>query len=296
MKGTTRIQQLIDAGEMIMAIGAHDALSAILIEQAGFNAIYVGSFATEATFMGNPDIGLMSKTERLMIAGNIAKAVGIPVIVDMETGYGNAINLIDVVRDSEAAGLAGIQIEDQVIPPKCPFLTDAPTNPLISVEEMCGRIRAGIDAREDSSFKIIVRSNVIGTVPIERYYQDGLIEEVVRRSNAYAAAGADVIFVNALSADEVHYFADAIRAPLMGMFSPSAPLPISLFEEVGYQMVIGSVCSLHMAARGLIDGLRDLRETRDWGAIQDRLITDEEFASIVHSAAYAPLYDRYQIP
>ena len=114
MKGPARIQQLIDSGEMVVAIGAHDALSAVLIERAGFNAIYVGSFATEATFLGNPDIGLMSRSDRLSISRNIVKAVGIPVIADMETGYGNAINFIDIVRDSEDLGLAGVQIEDQV--------------------------------------------------------------------------------------------------------------------------------------------------------------------------------------
>jgi 2-methylisocitrate lyase-like PEP mutase family enzyme len=296
MKATARIQQLIDDGEMVVAIGAHDALSAILVERAGFNAIYVGSFATEATLLGNPDIGLMSKSDRLLISRNIAKAVDIPVIVDMETGYGNAINFMDIVRDSEDLGLAGVQIEDQVIPPKCPFLPGAPPNPLIGVEEMCGRIRAGIAARQDPRFKIIARSNVIGAVSVEQYDRDNLIEEVVSRSNAYADAGADALFVNARNADEVAYFAGAIQAPLMGMFSPAAPIPIRVFEECGYQMVIGSICSLYMAARGMIDGLAALKETGDWNAIQDRLISDAEFAEIIRSDDYGPLYDRFDIP
>ena len=167
MKGTTRMQQSIDNGEMVVAVGAHDAMSAILIEQAGLNAIYVGSFATEATFLGNPAIGMLSKSEMLTIARRIVKAVGLRAIADMETGYGTAISFMDVVRDAEAAGLAGVQIEDQVIPCECPFLPDVPRNPLISVEEMCGRIQAGIDAREDPHFKIIVRSNVVGTVSRE---------------------------------------------------------------------------------------------------------------------------------
>jgi 2-methylisocitrate lyase-like PEP mutase family enzyme len=296
MSGTARLQSLMDSGEMVVAIGAHDALSARLVEQTGFNAVYVGSFATEATFLGHPDLGLMSRSERLAIARNIVKAVRLPVIVDLEAGYGNAINFQDAVRDAEALGIAGVHIEDEVTPVKCPFMPDVPPNPLISVEEMSGRIRAGIDARTDPSFKIIVRSNVIGTVSRQEYYRRGMIDEVVRRSNAYASAGADVIFVNAMSTEEVGYFAERIDAPLMGMFSAAAPLPIGLFQEAGYQIVIGSICSLYMAARGIRDGLQALRETGDWNAIQDYLIDDDEFARIVRIQDYGPLYQRYDIP
>jgi 2,3-dimethylmalate lyase len=296
MKATSRLQQLLDHGEMVLAIGAHDALSAVLIEQAGFNAVYVGSYATEATFGGNPDIGLMSRTERLLICRAIVKAVSLPVIADMETGYGNAINLIDVVRDCEAAGLAGIQVEDQVIPPKCPFLPDAPRNPLIGVEEMCGRIRAAVQVRTDPHFKIIARTNLIGTVPLQVYRREHMIEGTVARCRAYTAAGADVIFVNALTAEEVRYYRDAISTPLMGMFSAAAPLPIAVFEQAHYEMVIGSICSLYMAARGLTDGLRALHETRDWNAIQDRIISDAEFAQIVGLERYGRLYREYDIP
>ena len=106
---------------MAVAIGAHDAFSAVLVERAGFNAVYIGSFATEATFLGQPDLALMPKTERLMIARNIVKAVNVPVIADMEEGYGNAISMMDAVRDFEAVGLAGVHIDDQALPSKCPF-------------------------------------------------------------------------------------------------------------------------------------------------------------------------------
>ena len=295
MKATAQLQHLIDNGEMVVAIGAHDALSAVLVERAGFNAIYVGSYATEATFLGKPDLALMTKTERVMICRNIAKATNIPVIADMEEGYGTAINMMDAVRDFEAAGLAGVHIDDEALPSKCPFLPGIPRNSLLSVKEMCGKIRAAIDAREDPHFKIIARSDVIGTVALDEYYRAGMIEQVVERSNAYAEAGADAIFVMALTIEEIAFFADRIRAPLVGIFATIEPIAIEEFEKAGYQMVIGSLVSLYMAGRGLVDGLKALKETGDWNAVQDKMINDEEFFDIVGLHGYGPLYNKYNI-
>jgi 2-methylisocitrate lyase-like PEP mutase family enzyme len=286
---------MIDNREMVVAIGAHDALSARLVEQAGFNAIYIGSYATEATFLGKPDLALMSKTERLMIARNIVKAVNVPVIADMEEGYGNAISVMDAVRDFEAVGLAGVHLDDEVLPSKCPFLPNIPRNQLISVDEMCGKIKAALEARQDPNFKIIVRSDVIGTVPLAEYYREQMMEEVVRRSNAYAAAGADAIFVMALNVAEINYFAERIKAPLVGIFATVEPIAIKEFEKAGYQMVIGSLVSLYMSARGLVDGLKALKESGDWNEVQDKMINDEEFFNIVGLHHYGPLYKRFNI-
>ena len=295
MKATIQLQNMIDNGEMVVAIGAHDALSAVLVEQAGFNAVYVGSYATEATFLGKPDLALMSKTERLMICRNIAKAVNVPVIADMEEGYGTAISVMDSIRDFEAAGLAGVHIDDEDLPSKCPFLPGIPRNQLISVDEMCGKIRAAKDARLDPNFRIIARTDVIGTVPLEEYYREGMMEEVVGRSRAYADAGADAIFVMALNVEELAYFADRINAPLVGIFATIEPIPIAEFEKAGCQMVIGSLVSLYMSSRGLVDGLKSLKETGDWNAVQDKMINDKEFFNIVGLDRYGPLYEYYKI-
>jgi len=295
MKSTARLQKMIDDGEFVVAIGAHDGFSAVIVERAGFNAIYIGSFATEATLLGKPDLALMPKTERLIIVRNICKAVDVPVIADMEEGYGNAISLMDAVRDFEAAGLAGVHIDDEALPSKCPFLPGIPRNQLITVDEMCGKVRAAIDAREDAKFKIIVRTDVIGTVPLDDYYRDRMIEQVVQRSNAYADAGADAIFVMALNVEEINYFKENIKAPLVGIFATIEPIAIKEFENAGYQMVIGSLVSLYMAGRGLVDGMKALKETGDWNQVQDKMIDDEEFFNIVGLHDYKELYDRYNI-
>jgi 2-methylisocitrate lyase-like PEP mutase family enzyme len=285
----------MESGQTVVAIGAHDALSGRLVEQAGFDAIYVGSYATEATALGGPDLALMSKTDRLAISRNIVKATSIPVIVDMEEGYGNAINVMDAVRDFEAAGVAAIHIDDQDLPSKCPFLPGIPRNTLVSVDEMCGKIRAAREARENSDFVIIARTDVIGTVARDRYYAEQMMDEVVARSKAYLAAGADVAFIMALTRQELEFYRAAISGPLVGIFATVEPLPIRDFEETRYEMVIGSLVSLYLVARALRDGLAELRRTGDWNALADRMVDDPEFFRMVGLDRYGSAYEQYHI-
>jgi 2-methylisocitrate lyase-like PEP mutase family enzyme len=295
MKRTGAIRREIEAGRLVVAIGAHDALSARLVERAGFEAIYVGSYATEAAFLGGPDLALMTKTERLAIARNVVKATSIPVIVDIEEGYGTAISVRDAVRDFEAAGVSAVHLDDQRLPSKCPFLPGIPANTLVSTEEMCGKIRAACEAREDPNLMILARSDVIATLPRDRYLAERRIDDVVQRSNAYLKAGADAAFVMALTRQELDYFRSAISGPLVGIFATAEPLPISDFAESGYQVVIGSLVSLYMAARGLVDGLAALRETGDWNAVQRWMIDDAEFFDIIGLESYADLYTQYDV-
>ena len=170
MRPTAQLSKGMESGTTVVAIGAYDAFSARIVEKAGFDAVYVGSYATEAASLGKPDLALMSKTDRLAIARNIVKAVDVPVIVDAEEGYGNAISVMDTVRDFEDTGAAGIHLDDEALPSKCPFLPGIPQNELISTDEMCGKVEAAARAKTDPDFKIIVRSDVIGTVPREVYY------------------------------------------------------------------------------------------------------------------------------
>lgn len=296
MKATARLRQGMRSGKTVVTIGAYDAFSARMVERAGFDAVYVGSYATEGTCFGKPDLMLMSKTERLWLARNIAKAVSIPVIIDAEEGYGNAVSVIETVRDFEAAGVAGIHLDDEEIPSKCPFIDGISRTQLISTEEMCGKIQAAVHARQDPDFVIIARSDVIGTVDRKRYYEENLIDEVVRRSNAYAEAGADAVFVMALELEELNYFARHIKAPLVGIFATVEPHPIAAFQKVGCQITIGSLVGLYAAAKGLKDALTKLKETEDWNAIQKHMIGDKEFFEIVELAKYREQYVKFRVP
>ena len=140
MKTTTQLREKIESGQTIASIGAIDGFSARMVEQAGFDSVYIGSYATEASMFGKPDLAMMSKTDRLWMARNIVKAVDIPVICDAEEGWGTAINVMDAIRDFEMAGVAGVHFDDEQLPSKCPFLPGIPRIELISTDEMCGKI------------------------------------------------------------------------------------------------------------------------------------------------------------
>lgn len=290
-----RIRESIAAGKTLHVVGANDALSALLIEQAGFDAIYVGSYSTSATFLGKPDLDLMSKTERLSLVRNIVKSVGVPVIADIEEGYGNAISVMDVVRDFEAAGVAAVQIDDEKMPSKCPVMQAIPPIELISVQEMCGKVRSAVAARHDPGFMVIARTDVIGTVSRQEYYSRNLMEEVVRRSNAYAQAGADAIMVMAMNEQELSYYSERIKAPLVGIYATVEPLPFRFYRERRYAMAIGTIATLYMYVRSLVDGLRELKASEDWNAILHRLVTDEEFFTILGLDKYQGMYREFSI-
>ena len=295
MKPTTALREKMASGKTVTSIGAIDAFSARLVEQVGFDSVYIGSFATEASMFGKPDLAMMSKNDRLATARNIAKAVKIPVICDAEEGWGTAINVMEAVRDLEATGVAGLHLDDEQLPSKCPFLPGIPRNQLISTDEMCGKIEAAVEAREDPDFMVIARTDVIGTVPLEEYYQENKMEEVVERLNAYLAAGASAAFIMALTEEEVQFYRDRIDGPLVGIFATIEPLPISVFEKANYQMVIGSLVGIYAAAKGLLDAYTKLKETGDWNQIQDKLINDEQFFDIVGLKEYGEYYKKFRI-
>jgi 2-methylisocitrate lyase-like PEP mutase family enzyme len=296
MTPAAKIRQHMAKRDTMHVVGANDALSARLIEQAGFDAVYVGSYSTNATFLGKPDLDLMTRTERLIIVRNIAKIVDIPVIADIEEGYGNAIGVMDTIRDFEAAGVAAVHLDDERTPAKCPVMPGIPRNQLITMEEMCGKIHAAVRSRRDPDMLLIARTDVVGTVCREEYYARGLMEEVVRRSNAYAEAGADAIMVMGFNADELSYYAERIRAPLIGLYAPAEPMAFREYRKRNYAMAIGTIATLYMYIRSLIDGLRQLKETEDWNAIQDRMVDDSEFFRVIGLDEYRSLYDEFSIP
>src|SRR5665648_534938 len=175
------LRNLIASKEILVAPGAHDVLTAKIIEKAGFKAVYMTGYGQAASHLGTADVGLMTMSEMLARANNFASAVDIPVIADGDTGFGNAINVMRTVRQYEMAGVAAIQLEDQVAPKKCGHMTG---RQVIPMDEMVGKIRAAVEARQNPDFVIIARTDA-------RTIHG--IDEAIRRSKAYEAAGADII-------------------------------------------------------------------------------------------------------
>src|ERR1700756_2047450 len=150
------LRELFEAGEMVLAPGCYDALGARLIEQAGFPAVYMTGFGTAASYLGRPDVGLLTMSQMVDNARRIAQAVDVPVIADADTGYGNPLNVIRTVQEYELAGVSAIHIEDQIMPKKCGHMEN---KQVIGAAEMTEKIRAAVEARRTSDFLIIARTD-----------------------------------------------------------------------------------------------------------------------------------------
>jgi methylisocitrate lyase len=249
-----RLRELI-AKQTILLPGAFNALTAMQIERAGFHAVYV-SGAGLAAARGLPDIGLLSMTEVVADAGSIANAVAIPVLGDADTGFGPPLSVMRTVQEFERAGLAGIQLEDQENPKKCGHL---PGKRVITTSQMVGKIRAAADARRDSDFLIVARTDARAV--------EGL-DVTVQRAQAYVDAGADAVFPEALeSADEFRAFAqrlatEHVTIPLvanMTEFGKTPYLSASEFEDLGYRLVLFPVTALRVANKAIEAMLLELK-------------------------------------
>jgi 2,3-dimethylmalate lyase len=248
-----RLRELLAAPGPLVAPGAYDALSARLVEQAGFDVVYMTGFGTTASLIGRPDVGLLSAAEMVDNATRIAAAVDVPVIADADTGYGNAINVLRTVRAYEQAGVAGIHLEDQVMPKKCGHLSG---KQVIDAEEMAGKVRAAAEARRDPDFVLIARTDAAAVHGVE---------EAIRRGRRYAEAGADALFVEApTSEDDLARIAGELRgvAPLVFNWAEGGrtpPLPLARIGELGFSLVlfpIGTLLAATAGIRNLLTGLK----------------------------------------
>lgn len=174
-----RFRQSLDSGETIWAAGAFDALSAKLIEEAGFPALMTSGFGVSASHLGQPDAELYTMTENLAVVRNVVQAVGVPVVADIDTGYGNAINVMRTIREFEMSGVSAVILEDQEGPKRCPAAADRVE--ILPKAEGVSKIRAAVEARQDSDMVIVARTDAVTE------------EDAIDRARAYAAAGADLI-------------------------------------------------------------------------------------------------------
>jgi methylisocitrate lyase len=254
----SQIRELIAKGT-VMLPGVPNAATARQVERAGFDAVYISGAGMANATAGVPDIGLLTLTEVVQLAGYVANAVAIPAIVDADTGFGGAENVARTVRELERAGLAGCHIEDQEFPKRCGHLAG---KDLVDVDEMVGKIRAALEARRDPDFLIVARAD-------GRSVED--FDSTVKRARSYVGAGADAIFPEALqSADEFRDFAKEIEAPLlanMTEFGKSPLLSIQELSDFGYRMVIFPMSAFRVSMKASEEFLRDLKERgtqSDW--------------------------------
>jgi carboxyvinyl-carboxyphosphonate phosphorylmutase len=242
--GPARLRALLAGDELVVAPGAYDALSARLIESAGFPAVYMTGFGVTGSLIGRPDMGLLTMTEMVSAAARIRGAVDIPVIADADTGYGNALNVIRTVREYEAAGVAGIHLEDQVSPKRCGHLEG---KQVIPADTMVDRVRAAVAARRNPDFVLIARTDAAAV--------EGL-DAAVERAHRYREAGADMLFVEAVRTDaEIERVAaEFIGVPLLFNWAEGGktpPTPRARLEELGFRLVICPISGLLAATAAL---------------------------------------------
>jgi methylisocitrate lyase len=245
-----RLRELI--GERcVMLPGVPNAAMARQVERAGFDAVYISGAGMANATAGVPDIGLLSMTEVVRLAGYVANAVAIPAIVDADTGFGGAENVARTVCELEKAGLAGCHIEDQEFPKRCGHLAG---KSVVDIDEMAGKIKAAVNARRDQDFMIIARTDARAVEDFDR---------AVERSRYYLKAGADAIFPEALqSADEFKAFVREVKAPLLANMTEFGKSPLISFDELagfGYKMVIFPQSAFRVSMKSSEEFLRDLQ-------------------------------------
>jgi methylisocitrate lyase len=273
MRKTTVLRKLLANSEILVAPGAHDVMSAKIIQQVGFNAVYMTGYGTSASILGRPDVGLLTLTEMATQARNIADAVDVPVIADADTGYGNVVNVMRTVREYERAGVACVQLEDQVAPKRCGHMLG---REVVSTEEMVSKIKAAVEARQDPDLMIMARTDA---------RTNHGIEEAIRRGKAYEEAGADILFIESPeNEDEMRLIGSSFKVPVLANMIEKGRTPLRTTKELealGYGLVIWPLSSLYVTAKAVRDLMVALKEKGTAAHLLDSMIPFDEFNELI---------------
>ncbi len=274
MNGPQRMRELFASKKTIVAPGAHDMLTGKIIGKLGFDAVYMTGYGQSASHLGRPDVGLMTMSEMVARAANLVECSGLPVIADADTGFGNAVNVMRTVREYEKAGVAVIQLEDQVMPKKCGHMIG---REVISTEEMVGKIKAAVDTRINPDFMIMARTDartVLG------------IDAAIERAHAYKEAGADIIFVESPENEAemrrineelpgVLTLANMVEGGRTPMFKNAE------LSEFGYNLIIYPTASVYVTTKAMVDLWEAMRRDDTTATLLDTMIPFEQFNEIV---------------
>jgi methylisocitrate lyase len=284
---STELRRLLSRDKIIVAPGAYNALSAKLVEQAGFSAIYMTGAGIAANLLGVPDIGLTTMNDVLDTAKNIVNVTNIPVICDTDTGYGNALNLMRTVREFERIGVAAIQIEDQVAPKKCGHIEG---KRLVSKEEMVKKIEAFNYSKESTDFVLIARTDAIAVHGFD---------DAIDRARSYASAGADVIFIEApRTIEEMKLIPKLLEGiPLLvnivegGGKTPI--LPVKDLESMGFRIAIFPISTWVSAVKAIQRVLKILKEDGSTRKFSEHMVSFQEMFELVGLSQFRALEQKF---
>ncbi len=281
-----RLRELLQGPDPVLAPGAYDALSARLVEEAGFPCVYMTGFGSSASLLWQPDVGLLGMAEMVDNAHRIAAAVEVPVIADADTGYGGPINVVRTVREYERAGVAAIHLEDQVMPKRCGHLEG---KQVVPYQEMVARLRAAVDARGSSDLVLIARTDARAT--------EGL-ESALDRARRYHEAGADVLFIEAPQDEgEVEAVAAAFPdVPLLFNWAEGGrtpPIEYERLRQLGFKLVIFPISALLAATEAIRQVLATIRADGTPRAALTDLPSFKQFTELVGLSEVQELEARY---
>ena len=273
MPTLTRVHQVLEASGSLVFPGVYDALSAKIAERVGFPLAFVSGYAVSASHLGEPDMGLLTQTEVVDRARRICRSVSIPIIVDADTGYGNPLNVIRTVTELIDAGAAGCFLEDQVWPKKCGHMRG---KKVVAREEYLEKIKAAVDTRGDRDFFIVARTDSLAAIGLD---------EALARAEAARAAGADATFIEApRSLDELAEIGRRAPKPTVANMIEQGKTPVlarAELAELGFQLILYPLTGLYAAAKALETIYGTLLEDGTSRDQEDRLLTFEDFNSLI---------------
>jgi methylisocitrate lyase len=273
LKKTTRLKQLLLAPEIVMIPGVPDALCARIAEREGFQAVFVGGYASTATLLGKPDVGLLTMTEMAEWTRRIAGAVDIPVFADGDTGHGNVTNVARAMQEFERAGAAAVFFEDQVAPKRCGHMAG---KQVIPAPEMVWKLQSALDARVDADLTVMARTDALAVEGI-----DSAIERALR----YVEAGADMVFIESPeSVDQMRRITREVPAPQLANMLPggrSPSLTAAELQEIGFAAAAYPTSLTYAIATAAQQLLRELRQTGAARTAEERIMHFEEFNALV---------------
>ena len=286
MNKTTKLKQLIEREEILIAPGVYDPYLAKLVQAAGFEAVYMTGAGVSHPGLGMPDLGLTTFSEMVDRAGRIADAVDIPVFADADTGYGNALNVLRTVKAYERAGVAGLHMEDQQMPKKCGHFDEKKVIPL---EEMLGKLKAALDARSDPDFIIIGRTDARPAVGFN---------EALDRAQAFAEVGVDMVFFESpLSEEELEKVGASVNRPLLANMVETGKtplLPTARLQEMGYNVAIFPGALGRFIGKQVMDFLRIFRAEGSTISQVDKMLSFTEQNEIVGLPEMLALAEKYR--
>lgn len=274
MKKSKAFRKLFEKSGLILRPCAYDALSAVLIEKAGFDVVGTSGYGIAASVIGQPDIGLVSFGEMLERVRTITNSVSLPVDADVDTGYGNALNVFWTAKNFAWIGAAGIRLEDQTWPKKCGHMSG---KQIVTQDEMIQKIKAAVEARDDEDPDMIVGARTDARAVVG-------LEGTIERAIAYGKAGADYVYVEApQSLAEVDKLVKKVSVPIAFNLVPgkTAPLPLEELERLGVKYISIPAACFFPATKAMIDSLKILKETRDLTKMADIGVSWDKFNEIV---------------